>query len=93
MYLHLGRNIVVEKKDAICICDLDNASYSHITRAYLSAAERAGQVISVGDDLPKAFVVCAREDGTQKVYLSQLASSTLLKRAEMTGIESEGNER
>jgi hypothetical protein len=87
MYLHLGKNVVVEKKDVVCVCDLDNASYSHITRAYLSRAEKAGEVINVCDDLPKAFVVCADEKGGQRLYLSQLASATLLKRAETMSLE------
>ncbi len=80
MYLHLGKNVVVAQNDIIAVCDLDNSSYSHITRAYLSLAEKNGQVINVCDDLPKSFVVCKLPDGTQTVYLSQLASSTLLKR-------------
>ncbi len=87
MYLHLGKNVVVAKKDVIMVCDLDNASYSHITRAYLGAAEKAGQVMNVCDDLPKSFVVCQTAQGGQALYLSQLASSTLLKRAETISLE------
>ena len=73
MYLHLGKNVVVQKSDVIAVFDLDNSSYSHIKR---------GEVINVAEDLPKSFVVCKREDGGQVLYLSQLASTTLLKRAE-----------
>lgn len=87
MYLHLGKNVVVENKEIVMICDLDNASYSHITRAALSAAEKAGEVVNVSDDLPKSFVICAKADGAQELYLSQLASSTLLKRGESNSIE------
>lgn len=87
MYLHLGKNVVVAKKDIIAVCDLDNASYSHITRAYLTAAEKAGQVVNISDDLPKAFVVCTKNENEQVLYLSQLASSTLLKRAETISLE------
>lgn len=87
MYLHLGKNVVVEKREIISVCDLDNASYSHITRAFLSTAEKAGELESVCDDLPKAFVVCAKPDGRQKLYLTQLAASTLLKRAESEELE------
>lgn len=85
MYLHLGKNVVVQKSDIIAVLDLDNSSHSHITRAYLSNAERSGQVINVSDDLPKSFVVCQGAGGQQTLYLSQLASSTLLKRAESSG--------
>lgn len=87
MYLHLGKNVVVAKRDVVAVCDLDNASFSHITRAYLASAEKAGQVVNVCDDLPKSFVVCRSEEGKQTLYLSQLASSTLLKRAETLTIE------
>ena len=75
MYLHLGGEVSVRKADIIAVCDLDNASFSKITRDYLSKTEKAGQIISVSDDLPKSFVVC-----TDKVYLSQLSSATLLGR-------------
>lgn len=87
MYLHLGKNVVVAEKDIVSVCDLDNSSQSFITRAYLAAAEKNSQVVNVCDDLPKSFVLCTKEDGTQILYLSQLASSTLLKRAETLSIE------
>ena len=61
MYLHLGAETVVRTDSIVAVCDLDNASSSHITRN-LRAAEKAGKVVNVADDLPKSFVVC-REDG------------------------------
>lgn len=88
MYLHLGKNTVVTQKSVICICDLDNTTSSYITRNYLTRAEKSGRVINVSDELPKSFVVC-QEDGVQRVYLSQMASSTLLKRAEGVGFDAQ----
>ena len=88
MYLHLGKNTVVTQKSVICICDLDNTTSSFITRDYLTRAEKSGRVINVSDELPKSFVVC-QEDGGQRVYLSQMASSTLLKRAEGVGFDAQ----
>ena len=88
MYLHLGNDIVVRKREVLGIFDLDITSQSVRTRAYLAAAEGAGQVVNAaGDELPKSFVVCAAPDGGQRVYLSQLNSTTLSKRSETTGIE------
>ena len=87
MYLHLGKNVVVAYSEIVAVCDLDNSSQSHITRAYLTAAEKNGQVVNVSDDLPKSFVVCQKTDGSQILYLSQLASSTLLKRANTLSFE------
>ena len=91
MYLHLGQNTVVTKDSIIGIFDLDNSSWSFITRKYLSDAEKRGMLINVSDDIPKSFVVCSEYEDSEsvkydksKVYLSQLSSQTLLKRAEST---------
>ena len=82
MYLHLGNDVVVRKRDVLAVFDLDNSSQSHLTRAFLAAAEKRGEVVNAsGGELPKSFVLCA-EGAHQTVYLSQLNSSTLLKRSE-----------
>ena len=46
-------------------------------------AQQAGQVIPVGEDLPKSFLLCRDKGGKVKVYLSQLSTATLLKRMEL----------
>ena len=81
MYLHLGKGTVVHEKTIVGIFDLDVTSTSHLTRAFLSAAEQAGEVENAADDIPKSFVVC-RDGETRTVYLSQMSCATLLKRAE-----------
>ena len=87
MYLHLGNDVVVKKTEIIAVFDLDNTSQSIQTRTYLSRCEKAGCVVNAsGAELPKSFVVCDHGDG-QRVYLSQLNSSTLFKRSEQTGLE------
>ena len=80
MYLHLGGGTLVPEKSVVGVFDLDNTSQSHLTRKYLTAAEKSGQVINVAEDIPKSFVVCQDADG-MRVYLSQMATQTLLKRA------------
>ncbi len=81
MYLHLGQSVMVPKKDVVAVLDLDNTSQSYLTREFLSAAEKAGRVVNVSDDLPKSFVVCQSGDKVT-VYLSQLNSATLRGRSE-----------
>lgn len=83
MYLHLGQAVVVPEKDILGIFDLDNASWSHRTRAFLERAEDEGRVAMAGADLPRSFVLCG--DGT--VYLSQLSSATLRSRVENGWLE------
>ncbi len=81
MYLHLGKGRTVDEKDVIGVFDLDITSQSHITRRFLAMAEKAGQVVNAAEDIPKSFVLCCDGRGTT-LYLSQMASATLLKRSE-----------
>ena len=81
-YLHIGQNIMLEDKRIIGIFDLDNTSQSKITRTFLNQAEEEGVVLTAIEDIPKSFVVCDHPYHRQIVYISQLNSSTLLRRSE-----------
>ena len=85
-YLHIGQNVVVPDTSVIGVFDIDNTTQSHITRAYLSGAEKAGEIQNIAEDIPRSFVVCV-EDGRRVIYLSQLSSATLLKRSETVSFE------
>ena len=79
-YLHLGHGCVVRDDEIVGVFDLDITSQSHLTRRYLAACEKAGEVESASDDLPKSFVVCEGKGG-RKLILSPMNTATLLKRA------------
>jgi len=81
MYLHLGKGTVVNTGDIVGIFDLDITSQSHLTRRFLTGCEQAGEIVNAAEDIPKSFVVCEYR-GKRRVYLSQMACATLLKRAE-----------
>lgn len=80
MYLHLGQDLVVRASQVVAIFDLENATIAKTTRVFLARAEKAGQVVNVTNDLPKSFVLC-EEGGQVRVYITQVSSSTLRKRA------------
>ena len=80
MYLHLGQDLVVRASQVVAIFDLENATIAKTTRVFLARAEKAGQVVNVTIDLPKSFVLC-EEGGQVRVYITQVSSSTLRKRA------------
>lgn len=84
MFLHLGNATVVHQDDIIGIFDLDNTTVSKATREYLAKAEKDGRVINVSPELPKSFIVCENEAKTQEptVYICQISTSTLIKRAD-----------
>ena len=86
MYLHLGKGTVVSKTEIVAIFDLDITSQSHLTRRYLSMAEKSGQVVNAAEDIPKSFVVC-ESGGKRTLYLSQMSSATLLKRADADTVQ------
>ncbi len=80
MYLHLGMDKVITFDEIIGIFDLDTTTVSKRTRDYLAKAEKAGIVENVCYDIPKSFIVCRDKNGNERVYISQISSSTLLKR-------------
>ena len=82
MYLHLGQSVMVREEDVLGVFDLDNTTWSHRTRRFLEQAEDEGRVVTVGDDLPRSFVLVQEGRGTAAVYITQLNTATLLRRAE-----------
>lgn len=81
MYLHLGKHVAVPFNCVVGIFDLDNTSISKYTRKYLEVAQRENRIVNVSEELPRSFIVC-REKKRTTVYISQISSQTLLKRAE-----------
>ena len=82
MYLHLGQNTVVNMKDIVGVFEMDNSTVSKHTRNNLTRAQKEHRVVNVSMELPKSFIVC-REGGREIVYLSQISTATLLRRASL----------
>ncbi len=87
MYLHLGHSTVITTDDLIGIFDMDVTTVMKSSRDYLSRAEKNGEVVNVSYELPKSFVVCSDGNNSKKVYITQIAPSTLLKRAKSRQFE------
>ena len=79
MYLHLGKDTAVKYEDIIGIFDMDNTTISKKCRKYLSNKEKHSKIIFITQKLPKSFIVCSNK-GEETIYVSQLLTSTLLKR-------------
>lgn len=82
MYLNIGRNQMLAERHVIGIFDLEITSQSKVTKAFLNAASRDGVVIEECDNIPKSFLVCDHPYHRQIVYLSELNTATLQRRAE-----------
>ena len=81
MYLYLGMDTLVRKSDIVGIFDLDTATVSRHTRNFLSRAEKNKEVISITNELPKSFILCKNGE-KESLYISQISTATLKKRAE-----------
>ena len=80
LFLHVGQDVLVDRRDIVGIFDLDTTTVSKISRDYLTWAEKKGEAVTVSGELPKSFVVCVDEKGKNTVYISQISSATLKKR-------------
>ena len=79
MYLNIGGNISLRMREIVGIFDLDNSTYSKITREFLNKAEKEKKTVTIArEELPKSFIITKN----QRIYLSPVTSATLLKRAE-----------
>lgn len=88
MYIHLGLGVVVREEDVIGIFDLENTTVSKTTRDFLRRAEEENLVEDVCYDLPRSIVVCRDFVCGKRVYITQIAPATLLRRsrAELGGV-------
>jgi hypothetical protein len=80
MYFHLGRDYVLNTQDLIGIFNLETTTTSPRGREFLNYAQKNGAVVSLSDELPQSFVVAQQTVDT--VYLSELSSTALKRRAE-----------
>ena len=80
MYIHLGRDYVLNDRDIIGIFDLETTTTSPRGRE-LNYAQKNGAVVSLSDELPQCYVLA---DGglVDAVYLSELSSAAMRRRAQ-----------
>ena len=81
MYIHLGMGVVVREEDVVGIFDMENTTVSGATRDFLKRAQKENLVEDVCYDLPRSIVVCRDYIGGERVYITQIAPATLLKRS------------
>ena len=83
MYLHLGEQKAVKKRNIIGIFDMDTATVMKASRNFLNLAEKNGIAETLSYELPKSFIVYQeKRSRDRKVYISQIATPTLQKRSE-----------
>ena len=76
MYINIGEDFVLKTEDITGIFDMDKTTVNKATRDFLTKAQKENRVVLTSYDLPKSFIVAK-----DKIYISPLNTSTLLKRA------------
>ena len=85
MFLHLGENIAVRKKDIIAILDIKSTLNSKISREFLEKCKEEGFVGGVINDKLRSYIIVGmakdRNVNGIKIYCSPISALTLQKRA------------
>lgn len=76
MYINIGEDFVLKTEYITGIFDMDKTTVNKATRDFLAKAQKENRVVLTSYDLPKSFIVAK-----DKIYISPLNTSTLLKRA------------
>ena len=80
MYIHLGRDYVLNDRDVIGIFNLETTTISPRGREFLNYAQKNGAVVILSEELPQCYVLADAPVDT--VYLSELSSTAMKKRTE-----------
>ena len=82
MYIHLGRDYVLNDRDIIGIFNLETTTVSPRGREFLNYAQKNGAVVSHSYDLPQCYVLA--DSPVDTVYRSDLTSAAIKRRTEMS---------
>ncbi len=80
MFLHIGNNKNIRKKEIIGIFDADTATISSVTRKFLSVAGKRGEVEAAKEEIPKSFILYRKNKG-YGICFSQISTSALVGRS------------
>jgi hypothetical protein len=89
LFLHLGKNVIINLDDIIAIIDLPSAAGSSDTVDFIRTAREEGFVIKITGENPKSMIITEKAGcrnnkkgtGNSSVYFSPISSSTLSRRA------------
>ena len=79
MYIHLGRDYVLNDRDIIGIFNLETTTITPRGREFLNYAQKNGAVVSLSEELPQSYVLADAPVDT--VYLSELSSAAMRRRS------------
>jgi len=79
MFLHIGKDKVIEKKDLICIFDIESLEFNDKINNIIEKLEQEKNIIDISDNNRKTLIL-VNENNNIKGYISNISSTTLGKR-------------
>lgn len=85
MFLHIGKDIVLQSKNIIGIFDIESLKKSNLSKEFLENLKKQNLVYNVSDGVNKSLVISKDNDKIEG-YISNISSITLNKRINMANI-------
>ncbi len=85
MFLHLGEDMIIYKKDIIAILDIKSTLNSKISKEFLKTCEEEGFVSAIKNQKLRSLIIVETLENKAvrkvKIYYSSISTLTLQKRA------------
>lgn len=78
MYLHIGKDILLKKKDILFILNYEKINESKLFQNFLENIDKKN-IIDISDNKKKSMII-TKENEIIKAYISNISSITLSKR-------------
>ena len=79
MYLHIGKDIVINDKEIISILNLNYVKNTKTYKKMYKNLEEKKAIINIADNKEKTFIL-TKEKSIEKAYISNISVNTLIKR-------------
>ena len=79
MYLHIGKDIVINDKEIISILNLNYVKNTKTYKKMYKNLEEKRAIINIADNKEKTFIL-TKEKSVEKAYISNISVNTLIKR-------------
>lgn len=80
MYVHIGKDIVINSENIVAILDIESLQKNKNLQEVLQKLKISGKIIEITDKSRKSLIII-NKDKENKVYLSNISSTTIGKRA------------
>ncbi|MFR5682714.1 MAG: extracellular matrix regulator RemB [Clostridia bacterium] len=82
MYLHIGKNVVVNNNEIIGIFDVSSMTKSKEFKLIYEKLKEENNILDVSDNHKKSIII-TKEKEVLKGYISNISSITLAKRVDL----------